>query len=104
MDDKYNVTYWKHPELKKMIRRISPNQADILSVVGRDLTKEFDHSHTRSTYPSPERLDEELKDFKPGNLDDWELLMNEYLQVNKVKLSRMNEYRQRKFNETGRIL
>lgn len=91
------VTYYIHAGLKKMLHVVSPTQADLLVVFGRDLSQPFDHRHTRVTYPDPERLAEDLKEMQPATASDWELLMNEYLQVNKVKLDRMNDYRQRKF-------
>lgn len=96
--------YWAQPEKKKMMKRISPTQADLLVIYGRDLTKEFDHRHTRVTYPTPERMEEDLKDMQPSTAEAWELLMNEYLQVNKVKLERMNEYRQRKFDKGEKLV
>lgn len=102
-DEKHPVTYWIIAEKKKMIRRISPTEADLLVVFGRDLSKDFDHRHTRVTYPSSDRLDEDLQGMTTSTPEAWEQLLNEYLQVNKVKLSRMCEYRQRKFNQTGTI-
>lgn len=98
------VTYYINPQLKKMIKVISPLQADLLVVFGRDPSQPFDHRHTRVTYPSAERQAEDLKDMQPSTPEAWELLMNEYLQVNKVKLERMCEYRQRKFEKGEKLV
>jgi len=91
------VTYWINQPAKLMIKRISETQADLLVVFGRDMNQPFDHRHTRVTYPSALRLDEALKDMQASTVDAWEELMNEYLQVNKVKLEIMNVFRQRKY-------
>jgi hypothetical protein len=98
------VTYYINAPMKKMLKVISPLQADLLVVFGRDLNQPFDHRHTRVTYPSAVRQAEELKDMEPSTPEAWELLMNEYLQVNKVKLERMNEYRQRKFEKGEKLI
>lgn len=99
----YPVSYWVLPEHKKMFRRVSETQADLLVVQGRDLSKAFDHRHTRVYYPSAARLEEDLRGMSESTMEAWEDLLNEYLQVNKVKLDRISEYRQMKFNQTGRI-
>jgi hypothetical protein len=97
----YPVTYWVHPDpdQKIMMLRFSPTQADFLVVFGRDLTKPFDHRHTRVTYPSEARLDEAIAKLVPGSPQGWNDLMNEYLQVNKVKLEIMNVYRQAQYDK-----
>lgn len=92
------VTYWVNKDEKKMIKRISPTQADLLAVLGRDINQPFDHRHTRVIYPTPERLDEALVGMTESTALAWEDLMNEFLQVNKVKIDLMNIYRQSKFD------
>lgn len=81
-----------------MIKRISPTQADLLVVFGRDINQPFDHRHTRVTYPDPARLEEALTGMAESTAQAWEDLMNDFLQVNKVKVELMNVYRQSQFD------
>lgn len=92
------VTYWINHAERKMLKRFSDTQADLLVVFGRDMNQPFDHRHTRVTYPTAERLDEAISGMQASTAQAWEDLMNEFLQVNKVKVDIMNVYRQSQYD------
>lgn len=94
----YPLYYRKSAE-KLMFKQISDTVVILLQIEGRDLSKHFHHKHETVTYPNAERLQEDVMDMEPGTADDWEDLMNEYLQVNKEKLRIMSAYRQRLYDE-----
>lgn len=94
----FTVSYWSAPENKLMYRRISPTEMILLQVHGRDLGGAFSHRHEKVTYPSSERLEASLSTLQKSDAAAWEDLMNEYLQVNKVKLEMMNVYRQSQYD------
>jgi hypothetical protein len=100
--EKSTVKYWMKPEEKLMFKVVSPTEVFLLQVLGRDMNGPFSHRHEKVTYPSEKRLAEETTHMLSGYAQDWEELMNEYLQVNKEKLALMSEYRQRLYNE-GRL-
>jgi hypothetical protein len=93
------VSYYENTEAKLMYKRLSPTEAILLQVLGRDMSKPFHHKHEKIVFPSSDRLEKDLADMKPRTAQDWEDLMNEYLQVNKVKLEMMNDLRQRRYQE-----
>jgi hypothetical protein len=91
--------YFFTPEKKMMYRIISPTEAILLQILGRDLGGPFSHRHERITYPNEERLQSDISSMQPSNESKWEDLMNEYLQVNKVKLELMNVYRDSQYKK-----
>ncbi len=101
--EKSTVTYWMKPAEKLMYKVVSPTEVFLLQVLGRDMNGMFSHRHEKVTFPSEARLAEETKAMLSGYAQDWEELMNEYLQVNKEKLVMMSEYRQRLYND-GRLI
>lgn len=96
------TTYYQDPAQKRMLRLVSPTEAIELQVLGRDLGSYFKHLHGKITYPSAERLAEEISKLQPATAEEWTDLMNEYLQVNKAKLELMNQYRQKQY-EQGKL-
>jgi hypothetical protein len=94
--------YYQNKEQKRMLRQVSPTEAIELQVLGRDLGSFFKHLHGKITYPSAERLKEELTKLQPATAEEWESLMNEYLQVNKAKLALIDNYRQKQY-ENGKL-
>jgi len=93
------VTYWATPEVNLMYKRISPTVVILLQVNGRDLNQDFHHKHEKVTFPSAERLEKDIQEMKVRTAQDWEDLMNEFLQVNKVKLELMNIHRQQRYEK-----
>lgn len=93
------VAYYINPEAKLMYKLTGPTHAYLLQVDGRDLSAVFHHRHESVTYPSAERLQQELAGLAPSTAEAWYDLMNEYLQVNKAKLEIVNEIRQRKYDK-----
>ncbi|HYG19894.1 MAG TPA: hypothetical protein VD816_13245 [Ohtaekwangia sp.] len=91
------VTYHSDPVRKLMYKRISPTEVILLQIYGRDLGASFSHRHEKVTFPSRERLEEDLASMNKAFSQDWEDLMTEYLQVNKEKLNILNQYRQGQF-------
>lgn len=67
----YPVTYWVNRKDQIAVMRINDITVQGWKARGRDLTKDFDHGHFQTTYPSKERLDEALKKFEPGTVDDY---------------------------------
>lgn len=98
------VTYWGNPATNLMYKRLSPTVLILLQVQGRDMAKPFHHKHELVTYPTAERLEKDLADMKPRTAQDWEDLMNEFLQVNKVKLEIMNVHRQSMYEKGVLVL
>jgi hypothetical protein len=98
----HTVHYWSDSAQKLMYKQISPTEVILLQVSGRDLSRDFSHRHEKVTFPSAARLSEDISRMQESFFQDWENLMNEYLQVNKEKLAIMNEHRQRQF-ERGQL-
>ena len=96
------TTYFANPETNLMYKRVSPTVVILLQVQGRDLNQDFHHKHEKVTFPSVERLEKDIQEMKIRTAQDWEDLMNEFLQVNKVKLELMNIHRQQKY-ERGEL-
>jgi hypothetical protein len=97
----FPVQFWADPEKKLMFRVVSPTELILLQILGRDIGGPFSHCHRRVTYPDPDRLQADLEGMKLSDAWKWEDLMNEYLQVNKVKLEVMNTYRQSQYEKGG---
>jgi hypothetical protein len=95
----FQPSFWADPEKKLMIRQTGPAEAILLQILGRDVNGFFHHRHERISYPNPDRLQETLASLKPSDPVAWEDLMNEYLQVNKIKLELMNTYRQAQYEK-----
>lgn len=92
------VTYFANPQTNLMYKRVSPTVVILLQVQGRDLNQDFHHKHEKVTFPSAERLEKDIQEMKIRTAQDWEDLMNEFLQVNKVKLELMNIHRQQRYD------
>lgn len=90
-------SYWADFERKLMYKVLSPTEACVVQVHGRDLNKSFTHRHEKITFPSQERLLHDLSTLEESNANAWEDMMIEYLQVNKEKLEVLNAHRQRQF-------
>lgn len=93
------TTYHSNPELKLMYKVVSPTEAIVVQILGRDLGGAFSHKHVRITFPDADRLNEELKDMHPSTPEAWEALLTEYLMINKEKLAIVNERRQMLYDQ-----
>jgi hypothetical protein len=96
--------FWAQPEEKLMYRIISETEVYLVQVKGRDLTKEFRHRHEKVTFPSYQRLEEDLNTMTPSDQQAWESMVSEYLLLNKEKLNVLNDYRQKAYNNGSLIL
>lgn len=96
--------YHINPAKKLMLRITGPAHAYLVQVLGRDMNAPFSHRHESIMYPSPERLQEEIKlnQMQPATEQQWQELVSEYLQVNKAKVDVWNDWRQKQY-ENGNL-
>lgn len=67
----YPLTYWVNKQQSICLVRVSDIRIQGWKPFGRDLTKDFEHSHFQTTYPTKDRLDEYLKDFAPSTVNEY---------------------------------
>lgn len=91
----YQVTYWIHPTDRIALVRISETVVQGWKAKGRDITKDFEHSHFQTTYPTKERLDDYLRDFAPSNVDEYLALQFEQHQLDDHFRVKANDFKSR---------
>ena len=68
---KYSVTYWINKSKTISLVRVSDIIVQGWKADGRELDKNYEHSHFQTVYPSKQRLDDYLKDFDLSTVDDY---------------------------------
>jgi hypothetical protein len=91
--------YYANHDQQIMYKLVGNLLVDVIQIKGRDLTGFFSHRHERVTFPSQERLAEDLAGMKPSSAEAWQQYVSDYLQINKEKLSRLNEHRQQLYDK-----
>lgn len=94
----YKPTYWEIKSDNIIVKRISDTEVYQVQVHGRELTKDFIHTHTRTTFPEKARLDEYLEKFTPSTDEEYDILLAAHFQITAHKRDWFNEYRQRKYD------
>lgn len=94
----YPVTYWVNPAKQIALMRISDTRVQGWKALGRDITKDFEHSHFQTTYPSKERLDDALATFRPGTVDDYLQYQFTQHQLDDHFRQKANEFKNKRAN------
>lgn len=87
------TTYYQIAEQKLMYRVVSDLKVVKLCAAGRDLSGDFCHCHETITFPSKERMQEDLAKMQPATMNDWEDLMDERFGIEKTKSQMWGDYK-----------
>jgi len=101
--EKYTITYWKNNDEQIVLVRLSDTVVQGWKSKGKELDKDFEHSHFQTTYPSRERLDEYLKAFEPSDIDAYLALQFTQHQFDDHFRRKANEFKDKRYKEEGKV-
>jgi hypothetical protein len=100
---RYQISYWIHHDERIAVIRISDTVVQGWKAKGNDFSKDFEHSHFQTTYPSKERLDEYLQNFYSSNVDEYLQLQFDHHHFDDYFRKKANELKDKRFREEGKI-
>lgn len=94
-----DVTYWIKKAENIALVRVSDTVVQGWQAKGNYEDRDFEHRHFQTTYPSKERLDEDLRQYTPSSVEEFidiQVLQHQYDDHFREK---MNAYKTRRFNQ-----